>query len=374
MPLFMDFHYLPGVTIDEVKRAHMADLAVQKKYSVKFKQFWVNEAQGLIYCLMEGPDIESCKKAHWRNDEMDPCHCNMIEVDGGMYSAFMAYDQIVDKDDMVINKSGKPDAGHRFILTLNIWLLNHSNTPKTEDPILPYQNPETVVLQIIQRNNGRIIQQFHSDAILASFYTPESIVNTALGIKKELLQQNDSLKDNEDKIMFSMGISVGQPVINTDKVIFEKAVNQSYALSRIAINNGILTTTEMEHISLMCNQELKKEQIDVIPQKAEEFLQRLFSIVEENYTNEAFNVDYLTHKMNLSRPQLYRKTKQLTKCSPNDFIRNHRLCKAITLMKNQRKTISEIAYEVGISNPSYFAKCFQKKYGILPSQMATSLT
>lgn len=368
MPLFMDFHYLPGVTIDEVKRAHMADLAVQEKYQVKFKQFWVNEAQGLIYCLMEGPDIEACKKAHWRNDEMDSCHCNMIEVDGGMYSAFMAYDQIVDKDDMVINKSGKPDSGYRFILTLNLWLLNHSNTNK----ILRSQNPETVTLQIIQRNNGRIIQQSHGDAILASFYTPESIVNTAVGIKKELLKQKDSLKDNEDKIMFSMGISVGQPVMNTDKVIFENAVKQSYALSRIAVNNGILTTTEMEHISLMCNQELKKEQIEVIPQWAEEFLQRLFSIVDENYTNEAFNVDYLTQEMNLSRPQLYRKIKQLTKCSPNDFIRNHRLSKALNLMKNKKKTISEIAYEVGIANPSYFAKCFQKKYGILPSQMAIS--
>jgi AraC-like DNA-binding protein len=47
-----------------------------------------------------------------------------------------------------------------------------------------------------------------------------------------------------------------------------------------------------------------------------------------------------------------------------------RLSKALVLMKQRKKNITEIALEVGMNNPSYFAKCFKEKYGIIPSQIA----
>jgi len=52
------------------------------------------------------------------------------------------------------------------------------------------------------------------------------------------------------------------------------------------------------------------------------------------------------------------------------FSCNLRMIKALSLMKQQKKNITEIALDAGISNPSYFAKCFHEKYGILPSQIA----
>src|SRR5207253_4891272 len=58
MPLFMDVHQkLPeGATADDVAKAHAADVATQDKYGVNYKSYWVDEANGKVFCLVEAPD------------------------------------------------------------------------------------------------------------------------------------------------------------------------------------------------------------------------------------------------------------------------------------------------------------------------------
>mgnify|MGYP003546818225 FL=1 len=64
MPLYMDFHKIENLTVEAVKTAHIADVAIQEKYGVRYHQFWVNELAGTVFCLMEGPDKESCEAVH----------------------------------------------------------------------------------------------------------------------------------------------------------------------------------------------------------------------------------------------------------------------------------------------------------------------
>ncbi|WP_289053971.1 helix-turn-helix domain-containing protein [Carboxylicivirga marina] len=71
--------------------------------------------------------------------------------------------------------------------------------------------------------------------------------------------------------------------------------------------------------------------------------------------------------MGVSKSQLYRKLIALTALSPNDFVKEFRLNEAMSLLNKQEHSISDIAYETGFSSPSYFSKCFKKRYGILPS-------
>jgi len=72
--------------------------------------------------------------------------------------------------------------------------------------------------------------------------------------------------------------------------------------------------------------------------------------------------------MGVSRPQLYRKIRALTGRSPVDFIHDLKMNRALSLLKDKQHNITEIAMELGYSNPSYFAKCFQKKFGVTPSK------
>jgi hypothetical protein len=65
MPLFMDVHRLgDAVTIDDVAKAHMADLQHQDKYDVKYLRYWVDEANGTIFCLAEAPSADAAATVH----------------------------------------------------------------------------------------------------------------------------------------------------------------------------------------------------------------------------------------------------------------------------------------------------------------------
>ena len=65
MPLFMDVHSLgDGVTMDDVAKAHQADLATQEDFGVSYLRYWVDEARGQIFCLAEAPDAEAAHAVH----------------------------------------------------------------------------------------------------------------------------------------------------------------------------------------------------------------------------------------------------------------------------------------------------------------------
>ena len=75
--------------------------------------------------------------------------------------------------------------------------------------------------------------------------------------------------------------------------------------------------------------------------------------------------------MNLSRVQLYRKVKSITGASPIELLRTARLNKAYQLLLTTDKNISEVAYGVGFTAPSYFTKCFKEEFGVSPSDLQT---
>ena len=65
MPLFMDTHRnVDGLTAEAVIAAHQADLATQEKYGVDYKQYWYNESEGAVYCLVEAPSAEAAENVH----------------------------------------------------------------------------------------------------------------------------------------------------------------------------------------------------------------------------------------------------------------------------------------------------------------------
>jgi AraC-like DNA-binding protein len=72
--------------------------------------------------------------------------------------------------------------------------------------------------------------------------------------------------------------------------------------------------------------------------------------------------------LNMSKMQLYRKLKGVSNLGPNEFIRNIRLKKSMTLLKTTNQNISEIAYSVGFSDPAYFTRCFRKEFGKAPTE------
>lgn len=101
--------------------------------------------------------------------------------------------------------------------------------------------------------------------------------------------------------------------------------------------------------------------------KAEEtFLKTLNEVVSAQMQDPEFSIDDLAARLNMSRSSLNRKIKGVLDMTPNDYIRLERLKKAAQLLKEGECKVNEICYRVGFNTPSYFTKCFQKQFGILP--------
>ena len=100
------------------------------------------------------------------------------------------------------------------------------------------------------------------------------------------------------------------------------------------------------------------------------FLQKVIQFINEDISNSTFGSGDLADKLHLSESQIYRKLKAITDKSTAVFIRSIRLQKAKELIETTDKTISEIAYETGFNDPSWFSRAFKEEFGVAPSDIS----
>lgn len=132
--------------------------------------------------------------------------------------------------------------------------------------------------------------------------------------------------------------------------------------------------------SLLRNRDVLKEKFSNMPfvsttsialSKADEqFMERLTSLIVKNLSDPDLSIEMLAHEMCLSRTSFFSKLKGVAGLTPNDFIRLIRLKRAAELLAQGEYRINEICFLVGFNSPSYFAKCFQKQFGMLPNDFA----
>lgn len=106
----------------------------------------------------------------------------------------------------------------------------------------------------------------------------------------------------------------------------------------------------------------------IIPASDELFLNQAIEIIEKNITNTNFTVKMFVKEMGYSRSNLYLKLKKTTGMSSSEFIRDIRLKRAMRLFEQSDLPVKEIMYMTGFNTTSYFAKCFKKQFGIVPSK------
>ena len=102
----------------------------------------------------------------------------------------------------------------------------------------------------------------------------------------------------------------------------------------------------------------------------EVFLNQINEIIESNLSNPQFTIEDLAQMIYMSRSVLYVKMKNLFGMTPNNFIKQIRLRRAAQYLMQGTFKVNEICYLVGFNTPSYFAKCFQEQFGILPKDFA----
>ncbi len=113
----------------------------------------------------------------------------------------------------------------------------------------------------------------------------------------------------------------------------------------------------------------KKVQVTSMDEK---FLEKVMQTIETYMGDPDFSMEKFGQEVSLSRMQLHRKLKALTGESPGDFLRTMRLQRAKRLLESKTGNVSEIAYEVGFNNLSYFSKCYREQFGMAPNETILS--
>jgi signal transduction histidine kinase/DNA-binding response OmpR family regulator len=143
---------------------------------------------------------------------------------------------------------------------------------------------------------------------------------------------------------------------------FEKKELLTRIEQLILLRKKMLSKFEKTGIESLLNKNVKNSET--------KFLEKIIKIIHDNIIQTDFGPFQLAQKSHFSESQLYRKLKATSDKSTAMFIRSIRLQKGKELIQTTNKTISEVAYEVGFNDPSYFSRAFKEEYGSAPSAIS----
>ncbi|MGB5821237.1 MAG: nickel-binding protein [Saonia sp.] len=352
MPLYMDIHMVDSenFTVEDVIKAHMGDIAVQEKYGVLQRKYWVNEQDKMVFCLMEGPNKEACHATHEEAHGMTAC--NIIEVSEDEYNLFMSKSS-TKENDLAYTLDGELDAGFRTIMLVS-----------TSDLSGKYGHYTNEIHRLIKQFNGVMVLQ-PNDEITVSFLLASDAILCALAITK-------LLKSIPDNFEFRLALVSGNPVDKYGTDLFEDTKRKVKILCQIGLSKVIYLDATTKALSKKEVNTPKMNHSDIKIVGNNDFLlcEKLSHILNFESTNPNFTSVELGNQLGLSKAQTYRKIKLLTGMSPNTLIRELRLRKSLKALKKNNKTVAEIAYELGFNSPTYFTRVFRNRYEVLPTSFA----
>lgn len=130
--------------------------------------------------------------------------------------------------------------------------------------------------------------------------------------------------------------------------------------------NNFLVNKRNKQTEFKSNVEINIETLNY-PSLDEQFQNKAIQVIEEHLSDNDFDITIFARYLNMSKSSLYRKMKTMS-LPPNEFIRNIRLKHACQILKDKSRSISEVAYSVGFTDPHYFATCFKAEFDMTPSE------
>jgi len=223
----------------------------------------------------------------------------------------------------------------------------------------PYEKETRLMSALVTRDNARVLLMQNEEMMHQSHYLDQLHVRA-----DTYLQQLDTQR----MVTF---LAVGVIIL----LLITMVLFYLYHLKKIAIQRERVVNTlwnmKPEDIPQATPEapESPEEPTEDEPVAVSLFITRFKEAVEKRLDESELSVEDLAADMNLSRVQLYRKVKSFTGSTPVELVRTARLNRGYQLLLTTDKSVSEVAYQVGFSAPSYFTKCFKEEYGMLPGDL-----
>lgn len=217
MPLYMDRHYVEGATRHAVEHAHLKDLEIQAKYSVKFLTYWFDEARCTAFCLVDSPDRRSIQQAHSEAHGLVPHE--IVEVNPSVVEAFLG--RLKDPEPPAAHAVPTREPAFRTIMCTDLQ----------ESTAMTLRVGDAKAMHLLHIHNAMIrnaLREFQGrevrhtgDGIIASFISAEDAVECAAAVQKAFRAHND--RSPEEAMHVRIGLSAGEPV-EEDNSLFGSTV------------------------------------------------------------------------------------------------------------------------------------------------------
>lgn len=357
----MDRHDVSqAVNAENVAQLHKEDLKIQHQFNCRGLTYWYDDIKKIAFCLIEAPDKDSIHNMHKSAHGEVPNQ--IIEVDEHIVESFLGRieDPVTSSS---TNSNHINDPAQRTLMVVRYTIYSHKGvlySPSDKDT----QQLLTRIGERLSQFGGRLTNHT-AGYLLISFQSTSNAVLCALKLERLFNEQITELHDSD--IHIKIGLATGVPVVG-NKTFFEDTINMANRLSYMAKSN-IIMTTEVYNLFVTENPSATydKSRIYILPVTEENYLSALFDFIENEWHNDALKVEDFEKPLGMSRTQVYRKVMFLTGKSPNSFLKEYRLKNALELIHKNRHTISEIAFKTGFNSQAYFSRCFNQRYGQLPS-------
>lgn len=363
MPFYLDLHRMPGVTSAVVTK-HNGVLKVQEDLNCKFITHWVDEDRGRAFCLISAPDKNAVRKLHEKYLGIVPL--KIMALDCGTVKSFLENaDDLRTEMDNVNNLKIFNDPTFQIIMiieTLNEKLLKLSIGSNRALELLSKYH--LAVRACLKKHEG---SELPGENFLAIFTSVYQALNCALEILKALQSDSKSL---------NLRISLhGGTAITKNFVSFNEVVKLGKYLCSIGKESQIVISPIIHGL---CKKEEQKMEhafnsIWPINTSDETFLKLAMDTLENNYRNPIFGIDDFCFKTSISKSELYRKSKNVTGMSIKRLLREYRLQKSLAFLEKGDFNITQISFDLGFNSPSYFSKCFYKRFGLQPQKYRKEL-
>ncbi len=361
MPIYMDRHNLSAtVTAENVAQIHQEDLKVQSQYGCRGLTYWFDDVRKTAFCLFEAPNEEALKEMH-RVAHGDVPHL-IIEVAPAIVASFLGrIEDPVKAQDNNLNIINDPAFRTIMVMVLQEAMHGQNELATFKKSLNKFY---AALPGILKSYAGTMVKQ-GNDHFLISFNSVSNGVHAAIDL--HALYKHFTRASGSALNQLKTGLCAGVPVTEK-KFIFEDCIRLAERMCAVMIGD-IIISSEVKDLYNSENIKAVAEDQSLVALSGtdEQFLNRLMEYTEEKWNDVNLKADDFCKPLGCSKSQLYRKMTTLTGKSPNLFIKEYRLARALSLLNNGTGNISEIAFEAGFSSPSYFSKCFQKRYGHSPS-------
>ncbi len=360
MPIYMDVHDARGAEPTDLAEAHRKDMLIEGKHRCKCMTYWFDEIKGNAFCLIEAPTKAAMIEMHKEAHGLIP-H-KIIEVNNEIVESFLG--RTGDPLDAKINDRGLKvfaESAFRILLVTDILdpvILTHAIGEKKAMELAV--KIKTLVRKEIALHAGSEVE--HAGlGFIVSFTSAVKATDCAKTIFKNITAAERQTAG------FSIALHGGEPVSKSSKVFGDTIQLASCLCTVESAESRILISNVVK--DLLGNDIVQKDKKFLLSLSLpdEQFIDSVFTKLQKNWQDPDFTVTEFCRGLSMSKSQLYRKTTALWGMSPNQLLNEFKLNRAKELLKKQSVNISQATFDSGFNSPSYFTKCFKKKFGLLPA-------